>query len=106
MVLATTSRRAQCGLGFNFGFNDSEAMFPPKGKRPGDLVEVVRHPSETRPLKCKNHDNKIIAGERNFAIASLIRKYAGVLQNGFIKSRNFLCNVVGIDAFARYASFA
>ena len=81
-------------------------MFPPKGKKPGDLVLVQRSPVETRPLKCKNHDNKVLSGERNFAIAKNIRQYASELQNGFIKGRNFLCNVVGIDAFARFASFS
>ena len=64
-------------------------MFPPKGKRPGDQHQVIRQPSETRPLKCKNHDNKIIAAERNFAIAPFIKKHACELQIGFITGRNF-----------------
>ena len=33
-VLANTSNRAQKGYGFIFGFNDCEAVFPPKGKKP------------------------------------------------------------------------
>ena len=80
-------------------------MFPPKGKKPDDKVKVIHTGAETRPLKRKNHDNKAIAGERNFAIAKNIKKYAVSLQNGFIAGRNFLCNVVGIDAFARFASY-
>ena len=68
-------------------------------------VAVARAPVETRPLKCKNHDSKILAGERNFALSKLIKKYASDIQNGFISGRNFLCNIVGIDAFARFASY-
>ena len=66
---------------------------------------MICAPVETRPLKCKNHDNKILAGERNFAISKLVKKHASYIQNGFIAGRNFLCNVVGIDAFARFASY-
>ena len=88
-----------------YWFNDSEAMFPPKGKQRDDYKKVNRTHSETRPFKCKNHDNKIIAGERTFACAKLIKTYASLAQNGFISGRNFLCNVVGINAFARFASF-
>ena len=80
-------------------------MFPPKGTQPRDKHEVIRTPAQTRPLKAKNHDDKILAGERNYAMAKHIKLYASSLQNGFIKGRNFLCNVVGIDAFARFASF-
>lgn len=32
-LLALSSQRAQAGLGFSYGFNDSEAVFPPKGKK-------------------------------------------------------------------------
>lgn len=60
-----------------------------KVKKPLDSVNVVRHPSETRPLKFKNHDNKIIAGERNFALSSVIKTFACELQNGFISGRIF-----------------
>ena len=103
-ILARVSRRAQSGLSFPYGFNDCEVLFPPKGSRDGDVVEVVRSESETRPLKCKNSDNKIIAGERNRAIAKIVAKGASTLQNGFIRGMNFLNNVVAIDTFARYAS--
>ena len=41
-------------------------MFPPKGHKPGDSWEVIRAAAETCPLKCKNHDNKTLAGERKF----------------------------------------
>ena len=102
--MARVSRRAQSGLSFPYGFNDCEVLFPPKGSRDGDVVEVVRSESETRPLKCKNSDNKIIAGERNRAIAKIVAKGASTLQNGFIRGMDFLNNVVAIDTFARYAS--
>ena len=61
-ILAITSQLAQQGASFGYGFNDCEAMFPPKGKTPGDYLEVIRLPSETRPLTCNNHDNRILAG--------------------------------------------
>ena len=79
----------QAGSFFKFGFNDCEAMFPPKGSQPRDPHEVIRTPSQTRPLKAKNHDNKILAGERNYAMAKHIKQYASSLQNGFIKGRIF-----------------
>ena len=105
-VLANTSNWAQCGHHFSFDFNDCEAMFPPKGKRPDDYLSVARSPVETRPLKCKNHDNNILAGERNFAISKHIKKYASDIQNGFISGRIFLCNVifVGLLLFSEQLS--
>ena len=64
----------------------------------GHLLKPVR-------LSVKIMTTKLLAGERNAAMAPLIKKYASEIQNGFIKGRNFLCNVVGLDAFARFASF-
>ena len=61
-VLSVTSQRAQAGFSFSHGFNDREAIFPPKGSKSGDSQEVVSTPAETRPLKCKNNGNKILAG--------------------------------------------
>ena len=90
-VPSVTSQRAQAGFSFSYGFNDREAIFPPKGCKPGDSQEVVSTPAEIRPLKCKNHDNKILAGERNAAMARYIKKYASTIQNGFIKG-GFLTN--------------
>ena len=49
-------------------------MFPPKGKRPDDHISVIRLASETRPLKSKNHDNKVLASERIFALTPFIKK--------------------------------
>ena len=80
-------------------------MFPPKGSQPRDQHEVIRTPAQTRPLKCKNHDNKILAGEGNYYISRSVKKHACEIQHGFMWVRNFLCNVVGIDAFARFASY-
>ena len=76
-----TSQCAQGGLPFRYGFNACEAMFPPKGSKPLDPSDVQRTPAETRPLKCKNHDNDVLAGERNAAIASNIKKHASEVQN-------------------------
>ena len=75
-ILAKISRHAQYGLSFPNGFNDCEVLFAPKGSRDGDFEEVVRTEAETRPLKCKNADNKIVAGERNTAFAKVISKSA------------------------------
>ena len=69
------------------------------------MYEVIRTPAETRSLTCKSHDNKILAGERNAAIAPLIKKHDSSIQNVGVKGRNVLCNVVGLDAFARFASY-
>ena len=74
-IFSVSSQIVQAGASFKFGFNDCEAMFPPKGSQPRDPHEVIRTPSQTRPLKCKNNDNKILAGERNYAIAKNFKKY-------------------------------
>ena len=78
-------------------------MLPPK--RPNDHVCVARAPVETRPLKCKNHDSTIkLVKETIFS--RCIKKHACDIQHGFIPGRNFVCNVVCIDAFARLVSFS
>ena len=104
-IFSVTSQIVQAGGHFRYGFSDCEAMFPPKVHKPLDHQEVIRTPSETHPLKFKSHDNNILAGEMNYALAKNIRDYASNIQNGSIKGRSFLCNVVRIDAFARFASF-
>ena len=40
------------------GFNESSAVFAPKGSQPHDPVEVIREPLQTRPLSLKNTDNE------------------------------------------------
>ena len=88
-IFSVSSQIVQAGSFFRYGFNDCEAMFPPKGSQPRDSKEVIRAPAQTRPLKSKNHDSKILSGERNFALAKNIKEYASSLQNGFIKVEIF-----------------
>ena len=79
-------------------FNDALHVFAPKGDEDLDHVEILRSPCDTRPLGMKNSDNKTIAACTNQKIKRI------KLQNGLIYLRNFLNNVVSIDAMARVYS--
>ena len=72
-IFAVTSQLVQGGADFSYGFNDYEAMFPPKGKKPNDHISVDRFPSETRPLKCKNHDSSVLAGDSAFVMSRKVQ---------------------------------
>ena len=95
-ILAVTSQLGQSCQGFYYGFSDCEALFPPKGYKPLDPKQVVRHPSETRPLKRQNHDNNILAGERNAAMCKFTKRHASHIQNGFIKVGTFRVMLWGL----------
>ena len=79
-------------------------VFPHKGGHAGDNEDVVRSASETRPIILKNCDNEIIAGVVNRSISPVLESSASTVQNGFIKGRNFLHNVVKLDVDGRNCS--
>jgi hypothetical protein len=79
-------------------------FFPAKGDEDLDHTEILRSPSDTRPLGLNNTDNKTIAACTNRPLKVPIRDGANKLQNGFIAGRNFLDNIVKLDAAARVYS--
>ena len=85
-------------------FNDALHHFAAKGDEDLDHSEVLRSPSDTRPLGLRNTDNKTIAACANWSMKKTISVGASRLQNGFIFHRNFLNNIVNLDAAARVYS--
>ena len=88
-----------------YGFNDSLALFPPKGTKDGDDDQATRAPEDTRPLNLKNKDNMSIAGVINKKFARPIAVCANKAQRGFVKGRQGLDNVVDVDTQARILDF-
>ena len=82
-------------------FNDSITVFPPKGVEPGDSVDLIRDPMNTRPIALKNSDNKIICGVANNIIKHGIAKRANYIQRGFVTGRLFTENIVDLDTTSR-----
>ena len=93
------------GYGPDIAFNDSITVFTPKGSQPGDLVSMQRSPADTRPLGLKNTDNKGITSAVNFSIMHVVSVMVTLIQRGFIKGRNFLHNIIELDALARRVSY-
>ena len=58
-----------------------------------------------RPLGLKNADNKAIAAVTNNSVKHAIARDACRLQKGFLACRNFVNNIVELDAFARVYAF-
>ena len=87
------------------GFNDNISVFPPKGTQAEDTdIAVSRLPEDTRPLGCKNCDNKTIAGTVNHLLAPHVAAWANKSQNGFTKGRQGLDNIVSLDGASRIAA--
>ena len=85
-------------------FNESVGIFPAKGTADDDSSQLVkRAASDTRPLSCKNCDNKTLAGCVNAAMTPSIAKHADDQQEGFVRGRQGLNNVVTIDCLSRVA---
>ena len=60
------------GLPLPLSFNESVAVFPPKGSKEEDATGIWRAPDETRPLGLKNTDAKIINGTIAHAISPVV----------------------------------
>ena len=84
------------------GFNNSIGIFLPKGTADDDTLASVKRTAEnTRPLGLKNTDNKTIAAAINLTMSDAIAQWADTQQNGFIRGRQGLNNIIDIDARAR-----
>lgn len=82
-------------------FNDTLMTFIPKGEEELDEKEVVRSPESTRPLGLKNSDNKLIAAVTNGSLKRGVSGGACEVQRGFIQGRNFVNNIIELDAWSR-----
>ena len=89
------------GLKPNVEFNYSKICFAPKGDTPADSIEVLRAEADCRPLSLKNTDNKIITGVIVERFRAFSETHTHKYQRGFVPKRNFLNNVVDLDAAAR-----
>jgi len=85
--------------------NEGLFVFLAKGDKADDLTlsheGIYRGPTDLRPLTLKNADNKIVAGITNWIIKPVVEEAACKVQNGFTRGRQFLNNVVDLDAAAR-----
>ena len=77
---------------------------PPKGDFEEDYFEVVRKASDTRPLSMKNVDNKITVAANVSVLEPQFKNITNKCQNGFCPGRNYINNLVDIDASARIFS--
>ena len=84
--------------------NDSVTLFVPKGELEDDHIQVVREVGDNRPLSLKNSDNKIATAAVNNCAQPVIVHSVHKFQNGFVKGRQLLQNVVDLDALARILS--
>jgi hypothetical protein len=75
--------------------------FAPKGEDANDCLDVVRALDAVRLLSLTNTDNKIICGVFNAKITVTIARGACLVQRGFIVCRNFVDNIVDLDAYGR-----
>ena len=85
-------------------FNVSLAWFPPKGEVAEDRIEIIRSPLDTRPLSGKNTDNKAIVLANVLTLEPQYKEIVHKSQGGFVSGRNFLRNLVDIDAAGRIFS--
>jgi hypothetical protein len=101
VILYDTSVWLRSGQRMLIEFNDTLQVFTPKGEEELDDKEIVRSPDSTRPLGLKNTDNKAIAACTNSSIKHAVARDACELQRGFIHGRNFVNNIIELDAFGR-----
>ena len=86
-------------------YNDTLKIFIHKGEEEQDDHEIIRAPESTRPLGIKNKDNTTVAAVTNNCLKFDVARDACSAQRGFLPGRNFVDNIVDLDAYARiYAS--
>ena len=93
------------GRTFPEGFNNSICVFPPKGEKETDCVEVRRESNECRPLSLKNSCNKIVGASLNNSVRSAMKKSTHKPQNGFTPSRQLGQNQIDLDCHSRIQAF-
>ena len=92
------------GIGMPLSYYSVVKCFPPKGSDPDDAVTCSRLVDDTRPLALINTDRKTTAAVMNRAVSHVYAKGLNKIQNGFVRGRNFIDNVVDLDGHARVHS--
>lgn len=86
-------------------FGQALGAFLAKGENELDKWEVVRDPSDTRPLTMRNTDAKTIAGAANYKIRQEVTNKLHSSQQGFTMGGQTGNNIVAIDTWARVLAF-
>ena len=100
------SRALAAGLAPPLHFNESLTVFPPKGEDEDDANEITRDAQNTRPISLKNTDNKLICQAFNRKADRVVPRHLHPDQRGFVKSRHFIRNIIGLDSHSRINSMA
>ena len=84
------------------GFNDSLLVFIPKGEDTLNDINgtTARTPANTRPISLSNTDNKVFSGAINHVLAAATSAVIGQYQQGFIRGRSIVHQVVALDGYA------
>ena len=83
-------------------FNESRLVFIPKGEEAHNDIDgsTARSPANTRPITLSNTDNKVFAAAINHVLAGATAEVIGPYQQGFIKGRSIVHQVVALDGYA------
>ena len=90
-----------CGLLPGLAYNSAMTIFVPKGVDNFDDEEITREAESTRPLACKNCDNKAVASVTNNTMRPAVMVDMVDVQRGFIPGRQLGQNIVDLDSAAR-----
>ena len=99
---AVYAELAACGRMF-YHFTASTISFILKKSLAEDEIELIREPKALRTVNGKNVDPKACAWVANSTIAPVLAEQVSPAQRGFIKGRQFIHNVIEVDAGARAA---
>eukprot|EP00972_Heterocapsa_arctica_P036688 5401367-Heterocapsa_arctica.AAC.1 len=75
-------------------------VFIPKGEKIGDPEGVFRAPNETRPLSLSNAVAKLIAAALNATLSIICADSVHEVQQGFVRGRSIIDNVIALEAYA------
>lgn len=100
-TLSQADSEMRCGSEPPLIFNESGVSFLSKGSSSSDALEIIREAKTTRPISTKNTDNKIIVGVNVRVLTPRYQQNTHKCQRGFCGGRNFLTNVVALDAAGR-----
>ena len=100
-TLCAVEQHLRSGLSMGLEFSESLTCFLPKGECDGDSIEIIRNPTDVRPLGLKNTDNKAICAVWSRLLRAQTAKQSCPIQRGFVSGRSLLANVPDLDCAAR-----
>ena len=101
VTLFELGEEVACGYQPALTFNSATTLFIPKGDDKFDAEEITREADSTRPLTCKNCDNKTIGGVSNSTLRPAMKSNMVDVQRGFTPGRQIGQNIVDLDSGAR-----